>query len=322
MRAAVFEEYGPPEVVRVTEVPAPKPTSRELLVRVHASTVNRTDTHYRSARPAMMRLFSGLAKPRRTILGCEFAGRVEATGSAVVSFSVGDRVFGWCGWSYGAHAEYLVIPADGCVARIPPDLSFEEAAPGTEGAHYANTHIGAARIRSGHDVLVYGASGAIGTAAVQLLKSRDVRVTAVCASSQVDLVKRLGADRVIDYLTQDYTQDEQRYDALLDACGHLSYLQSRHLLKPGGRYTSTGPGPYWSNFLLLPVQPLLREKVVFSFPKIDQSTVQQLAQLMETGQFRPVVDRPYRLEQIVDAHRYVDTGRKTGNVVITITPEA
>ena len=235
--------YGPPDVVRIAEVDKPAAGDHELLVKVHATTVNRTDCAYRAAQPFFMRLFTGLIRPRATVLGNEFAGVVEAVGRGVTAFAVGDRVFGYNEGPFGAHAEYLSVPEDGSLATMPANLTYEEAAPSTEGAHYALAHIRGAKIRSGQDVLVYGATGAIGSAAVQLLKSLGVNVTAVCGTEHLDLVRGLGADRVIDYTAEDFTQDEQTYDVVLDAVGKSSFGQCRRLLKPAGIYISSELGP-------------------------------------------------------------------------------
>lgn len=319
MKAAVHTRYGPPEVVRITDVDKPTAKDNELLVKVHATTVNRTDCHYRAAKPFVMRFLSGLARPQRTILGNEFAGEVEAVGSGVTAFAVGDRVFGYCEGPFGAHADYLVIGADGTVSTMPPNLSYAEAAPGTEGSHYALSHIERAHVQSGQNVLIYGATGAIGAAAVQLLKSIDATVTAVCGTQHVDLVKGLGADKVLDYMTQDFTQDDQTYDVVFDAVGKASFGRCKGLLKPMGIYMSTGPGPGYQN-MILPLSTALTggKKVVFAYPRITHSTVRRFRDLMESGQFTPIVDRQYPLDQIVEAYRYVETGRKIGNVVITV----
>jgi NADPH:quinone reductase-like Zn-dependent oxidoreductase len=321
MKAAVHTRYGPPEVVRIAEVDEPTPKDNELLVRVHATTVNQTDAHYRAAKPFIMRLLSGPLRPRATVLGTEFAGEVEAVGNHVTSFKAGDRVFGYNEGPFGAHAERLVIPEGSPLATIPANFTYEEAAPGTEGSHYALSHIRAARIRSGHDVLVYGATGAIGSAAVQLLKVLGAGVTAVCDTENLELVRSLGADRVVDYTAEDFTRDNQVYDLVFDAVGKSSFGRCRRLLKPHGIYTSTGPGPLYQNAVLLLVTPLFGgRKLVFSIPKIDQEMVGYFKVLMESGAFKPVVDRRYPLDQIVEAYRYVDTGRKVGNVVITVGP--
>jgi NADPH:quinone reductase-like Zn-dependent oxidoreductase len=323
MKAAVHTRYGPPEVVRVNEVPKPTPRDNELLVRVHATTVNRTDCGFRAAKPFIVRFFSGLAKPKARVLGNEFAGVVETVGDAVTSFAVGDRVFGYNEGAFGAHAEYLTVPADGLVAEMPATLTFEEAAPGTEGSHYALSFITKAGIRQGQDVLVYGATGAIGSAAVQLLKSLGANVTAVCATEHVDLVQSLGADRVIDYTVADFTQDDRAYDVVLDAVGKSTFGRCKRLLKRRGSYLSSDLGPLAQNPFLALITPLFRgRKVLFPIPREDPAMVSHFKELMESGQFRPVIDRRYPLDQIVEAYRYVETGQKVGNVVITVVPSS
>jgi NADPH:quinone reductase-like Zn-dependent oxidoreductase len=321
MKAAVHTRYGPPDVVRVSEVEQPAPKDNELLVRVHATTVNRTDCGLRAAEPFFVRLFTGLTRPRVTVLGNEFAGEVEAVGRGVTSFEVGDRVFGFNGSTLGGHAEYLVTPEGGLVATIPGGLTFEEAAPGTEGSHYALTMIRRSRIHEGQDVLVNGATGAIGSAAVQLLKHLGARVTAVCGTEHVELVRGLGADRVIDYTAEDFTKGEQTYDVVLDAVGKSSFGRCRRLLRPRGIYLSSDLGPLSQNPILALVTPLTGGKrVMFPIPIEDQEMVRQLRGLLESGEFRPLVDRRYRLDQIVEAYRYVEAGQKVGNVVISVVP--
>jgi NADPH:quinone reductase-like Zn-dependent oxidoreductase len=321
MKAAVHTRYGPPDVVRISEVERPVPKDNELLVRVHATTVNRTDCGLRAAKPFFVRLFTGLTRPRVTILGNEFAGEVEAVGRGVTSFEVGERVFGFNGSTLGGHAEYLVTPEGGLVATIPGGLTFEEAAPGTEGSHYALTMIRRSKLHEGQDVLVNGATGAIGSAAVQLLKHLGARVTAVCGTEHVELVRGLGADRVIDYTAEDFTKDQQTYDVVLDAVGKSSFGRCRRLLKPRGIYLSSDLGPLSQNPILALVTPLTgRKRVMFPIPIEDQEMVRQLRGLLESGEFRPLVDRRYRLDQIVEAYRYVEAGQKVGNVVISVEP--
>jgi NADPH:quinone reductase-like Zn-dependent oxidoreductase len=233
MRAAVRTRYGPPDVVRVVEVEKPAAKDNEVLVRVHATTVNRTDCGLRAAKPFIYRFFLGLRRPRLTVLGNEFAGQVEAVGTGVRSFEVGDRVFGFSGSWFGAHAEYLTMPEDGLLATMPADLSYEEAAPSTEGSIYALSLIRTAKLQRGQGVLVNGATGAIGSAAVQLLRDRGAVVTAVCGAEHMELVRGLGADRVIDYTAEDFTRDERRYDVVMDAVGKSSFGRCRRLLKAG-----------------------------------------------------------------------------------------
>ena len=323
MKAAVYSSYGPPDVVRISEVEKPTVKDDELLVRVHATTVNRTDCGFRAAKPFFTRFFTGIVRPRTTmtILGNEFAGEVEAVGSAVTSFEVGDKVFGFNGTSFGAHAEYMTMPQDGLLATMPANLTYEEAAPGTEGSHYALSLIRAAKIQSGQDVLVNGATGAIGSAAVQLLKHLGANLTAVCGTQHLELVRDLGAGRVIDYTTEDFTRDEQVYDVVLDAVGKSSFGRCRRLLKPGGIYLSTDLGPLSLNPMLALTTPLFgRRKVMFPLPKQDPDMGRYFKELIESGAFKPLIDRRYPLDQIVEAYRYVEMGQKLGNVVISVKP--
>jgi len=322
MKAAVRTRYGPPEVVRIADVDTPPVGDREVLVKVHVTTVNRTDCGFRAAKPFFVRFFTGLIRPRVTVLGTEFAGVVEAVGSGVTSFAVGDKVFGFREWRFGAHAEYLSIPEDGPLAAMPANVTYEEAAPSTEGSHYALSFIRKAKIHSGQHVLVNGATGAIGSAAVQLLKGLGAVVTAVCDTEHVELVRGLGADRVIDYTAEDFTKDEQTYDVVLDAVGKSSFGRCKRLLKSGGIYLSSDLGPLSQNPILALVTPLFGGKrVMFPIPpKDDQEELRYLKEMIESGAFRPVIDRRYPLDQIVEAYRYVETGRKIGNVVISVDP--
>jgi NADPH:quinone reductase-like Zn-dependent oxidoreductase len=306
------------------------PKDHEVLVKVHVTTVNRTDCGFRSGKPFIVRFFSGLTKPKVAILGSEFAGVVEAVGRGVTSFEVGDRVFGFSDPGGpgredrpGAHAEFVPIPEQGPLATIPANLTYEEVAPSTEGSHYALSLIRAARIRSGQHVLVYGATGAIGSAAVQLLKSLRANVTAVCGTEKVELVRRLGADKVIDYTAEDFTKDEQTYEVVLDAVGKSSFGRCKRLLKPGGIYLSSDFGPLSQNPALALITPLFGgKKVMFPIPrKHDQELMRYLKEMLRSGAFKPVIDRRYPLDQIVDAYRYVETGRKIGNVLISVDPD-
>ena len=319
MKAAVATRYGPPDVVHVVDVPCPRATANELLVRVHATTVNRTDCGFRAAHPWFIRGFSGIARPKRTILGNEFSGVIEGVGTEVSRFAVGDRVFGYDDTRFGAHAEYLTISQDAAVARMPDEQDFRVMAPATEGSHYALAFIRAAGVDDSSEVLVYGATGAIGSAAVQIIKSLGAHLTAVCSSEHVDLVRKLGADRVVDRTTTDFLADTRRYDLVFDAVGKCSFRQCRKLLKPRGVWTSTDLGPLSQNpLLVLATRFSRRRRVLFPIPKIDRETVAYLEGLVESRQFTPVVDRTYQLDQIVEAYGYVETQQKVGNVVITV----
>lgn len=312
--------YGPPEVVHITDVPAPEVGPSDVRIAVHATTVNRTDCGIRAAKPFFVRALTGVFRPRAMILGNEFAGIVESVGPSVTRFSTGDRVFGYSP-RFGAHAELVSMSEDGLVATVPAGLSFEDVAPGTEGAHYALSIIRKAGISGGQDVLVNGATGAIGSAAVQLLADLGVRVTAVCGAAHVELVRRLGADRVIDRDAVDFTKDDHQYDIVFDAVGKSSIGRCRRLLKPRGLYLTTDLGP-WSQNLVLPLVTRLARgrRVMLPLPIENREIVEYLRERIASGRFRPVVDRLYPFEHIVEAYRYVETGQKVGNVVVTVVP--
>ncbi|MCI0635422.1 MAG: NAD(P)-dependent alcohol dehydrogenase [Actinobacteria bacterium] len=317
MRAVVFEKYGPPEVLRVAEVERPLPEEDEVLVKIHASTVNRSDCGWRSAKPFFARFFTGLLRPKQKILGMELAGEVDAVGAAVTEFDVGDRVFGVKG--YGAHAEFVCIRESAGLAHKPASMTFEEAAAVCDGASIARACLQKVDLRKGRSILVYGASGSIGTAAVQLARHFDAHVTAVCNTKNVELVKSLGADEVIDYLQEDFTKNGETYDVVFDAVGKHSFRRSRRSLKPGGTYISTDLGFMWHVPALALVTRLIGGKrVTLPIPRYSKEDVLFLKELIEAGEYRAVIDRRYALEDVVEATRYVETGQKTGNVVLTL----
>ena len=241
MKAIVFNRYGPPETLSLSEVPVPRPAPSEIRVRVIATTVNRTDTATLRAHPFFARVMTGLFHPKMQILGMEFAGVVDDLGDGVINFQPGERVFGLLPDTFGAHAEYLCIPADGAVARIPDDLAFNEAVVG-EGAWYASSTVGL--LSAGQTCLVYGASGAIGTAAVQLAKAQGVKVTAVVGTRHMDLASRLGADRIINYEDEDFTAIGDTFDLVFDAVGKTSWFACRRLLNQNGIFAATDLGPF------------------------------------------------------------------------------
>jgi NADPH:quinone reductase-like Zn-dependent oxidoreductase len=319
MKAAVYKEYGPPEVIQLVNEPKPSPLENEVLVEVHATTVNRTDCGFRSAEYFISRFFSGLFKPKIRILGNEFAGTIEEVGKNVTLFNIGDRVFGYDDSKFGAHAEYKTIAESAAVTIIPDNLSLEQAAPILEGAHYALCDIRAAKVKSGDNVMIYGASGAIGSAAVQLVKYFGANVTAVCNTQNVEIVKSLGADLVVDYMTQDFTKINQKFDFIFDAVGKSSFKQCRLLLKDKGIYISTELGKNSANIFLALFTPLFGgKKVLFPLPMINKEDVLFLRKLVQEGKYRPLVDRTFHLDKIVDAYKYVETRQKVGNVVITL----
>jgi NADPH:quinone reductase-like Zn-dependent oxidoreductase len=320
MKAAVYKKYGPPEVVKLVEVDKPSPKGDEVLVKVYASTVNRTDCGFRSSEYFISRLFSGLFKPKFGILGNEFAGIIEAVGKDVTLLNIGDKVFGYNDKKFGAHAEYMTITETDAITTIPNNVTFEQAAPITEGAHYALCDIRAVKIKKGQNVMIYGASGAIGSAAVQLAKYYGAKVTAVCNTQNVEVVKSLDADQVIDYIAQDFTKIDQKFDFIFDAVGKSSFKQCKPLLIKNGTYISTELGKNSENIFLALITPLLGgKKVLFPIPTIKKEDVIFLKKLVESGKYKPLVDRLYHLDKIVDAYNYVETRQKVGNVVITLT---
>jgi NADPH:quinone reductase-like Zn-dependent oxidoreductase len=321
MKAAVNIRYGSPDVVEIREVPKPEPGPRDVLVRVHASTVSRTDCGYLRAHPFFIRALTGLRRPARTILGMDFAGEVDAVGAEVGSFAPGDRVFGLTHHDHGGHAEFLCVPEEGALAAMPAEVDFAGAVV-CEGALYANTNLQRFGLRPGHTILIYGASGAIGTAAVQLGKSYGAEVTAVVATKHLELMRSLGADHVVDYTAQDFTQLDDRFDFMLDAVGKASYFRCRRLLRPGGSFAATDFGPWNQNLVLLTWSGITRSKrVIFPFPRSTKPFVEFMKARLGAGEFRAVIDRRYPLEQIRDAYRYVETGQKTGIVVVDVADD-
>ena len=319
MKAIVYKKYGPPEVAKLMEVIKPIPKDNEVLIKVFASTVNRTDSGFRSAVYFVSRFWSGLFRPKFSILGCEFAGVIEDIGKNVKEFTNGDKVFGFNDKSFGGHAEYLTIDETNALTTMPGDISFYKAAALTEGAHYALVNIRAAKIERGQNVLVYGATGAIGSAAVQLLKHFGAVVTAVCNTKNVELVKTLGADTVIDYETQDFTRTENKFQFIFDAVGKSSFGQCKPLLTEKGIYVSTELGKNGENLLYALTTSLLGgKKLLFPIPSITKKDVIFLKELFIKGEYNPVIDRHYKLDQIVDAYKYVESGQKTGNVILKI----
>jgi NADPH:quinone reductase-like Zn-dependent oxidoreductase len=324
VKAVVYDRYGPPEVLRIADVQRPVPKEDEVLIKVHATTVNRLDVHTREANRSsglvvsvLSRMVSGLRGPRQPILGSEFAGEVEAIGASVKEFAVGDQVFGNSGLRFGAHAEFMCLRESARIAHMPVGVSFGDAAPITDGALNALTCLTQADLRQGRRILIYGASGAIGTAGVQLARHFDAEVTAVCSTKNLELVKSLGADRVIDYTQEDFTKNGQTYNVIFDAVGKHSFKRSKGSLGPGGIYLPTDG---FENLVLALWTPRFGDKkVVFQIPpRQTKQDVLFLKQLVEGGKFRPVIDRTYALEDVVEATRYVETEQKTGNVVLTV----
>jgi len=305
-------------VLRIEDVGQPVPGPGEVLVKVRATTVNRTDCHRRAAQPFLWRLIAGLRRPRRQILGSELAGEVAATGPGVTDFAIGDRVFGLNPWALGTHAEFVCVSADGLIVHMPPGADFAEAAAVCDGGLNALLALRRAGLRQGQQILIYGGSGSIGTAAVQLAAYFGADVTAVCNTKNIETVRSLGANRVIDYTREDFARKGQAYDVIYDAVGKLSFRRCKGSLKPGGIYLATDGG--WNVTRSLLLSRTRRKRVVFpmSWSEYTKKDVLFLRQLMEAGEYRAVTDRRYPLEHAAEAARFVETGQKTGNVVLIV----
>ncbi len=318
MRAVIHDRYGPPEVLRVAEVERPEPKEDEVLVRVYASTVTRPDAMgVRGVEYRFTRVFTGIRRPRRTSTGTEFAGRVEHVGAAVTEFRVGDEVFGI---EAGANAEYVTVRASGPIALKPKGLTFDEAATVPEGSLLAITCLRPAYPLQGKSVLVYGAAGSIGTAAVQLLAHHfEAEVTAVCDTKDVELVRSLGARDVHDRFREDFTENGKAYDVIFDAVGKHSFRRSRRSLEPRGIYISTDLGfMYHVPLVALATRFAGRRRGTLGIGRYRKDDLLLVKALVEQGKYRPVIDRKYVLDEVVEATRYVETGQKTGNVVLRV----
>lgn len=322
MKAAVYERYGPPEVVELKEVPKPTPKANEVLIRTHATTVSSGDWRVRSLElPAgfglLGRLMFGVSKPRQPILGTELAGVIESVGSDVQNFRVGDQVFAAAGAGMGCHAEYRCMPADGAVVLKPANLTFDEAAAMSFGGTTALNFFRRGKLQRGESVLVNGASGSVGTAAVQLAKHFGADVTGVCGAANAELVRSLGATRVIDYSREDFTQNGETYDIIIDTAGTAPYSRSKASLNKGGRLLLVLGG--LPDLLRAPWVSMTSSKKIIAGPAtVRVEDLRFLAELAQAGEFRPVIDRRFPFELIAEAHRHVDTGHKRGNVVVTM----
>ena len=318
MRAVVFDRYGAPDVLRIEDVEQPVPKEHEVLVKMHATTVTRSDCAVRAGKPFISRFFTGLRRPKQRILGTELAGEVEAVGAAVHEFGVGDHVFGTTStFRFGTHAEFICMQESAPLAHKPAGMSFEEAAAVCDGVILALMGLRAAGLRKGQKIVIYGASGSIGTAGVQLARYFEADVTAVCNTKNLELVRSLGADRVIDYTQEDFTKNGETYDVIFDAVGKHSFRRCRDSLKQGGIYVATDG---LRNLILALWTPRFGgKKVMFPIPpRYTKKDVLFLKELIETGRYRAVIDRRYPLEAVVEATTYVETKQKTGNVVLTI----
>lgn len=317
MKAAVRTSYGNPEIISIQEVAKPIINEDGILIKVHAATVNRTDCCMLWGKPFATRFFSGLFKPRLHVTGTDFAGVIEATGKNVKDFIVGDKIMGFEGLKgCASHAEYMALPGTRRLITMPGNVTFEQAAACIEGAFYAASTIRAFKPKANQKALVYGATGAIGSAMVQILKYYGVYVTAVCRGEHINIVKNQGADKVVDYTTGDFTNDTMQYDFVFDAAGKSSFAKCKRLLKRGGIYTSSDGVE--NLFLALWTLFFSKKKVRFVIPKNMQDVLIFIRDLVEKGRFKPLMDREYPLEQIAEAFRYVASQQKLGNVILTI----
>jgi 2-desacetyl-2-hydroxyethyl bacteriochlorophyllide A dehydrogenase len=330
MKAIVYTQYGSPDVLRLAEVAKPTLKDNEVLIRVHATTVNYGDIVARDFKHITPREFNmpfffwlpariafGLSRPRSRILGSEFAGEIEATGKEVTRFKAGDQVFGYLGASFGAYAEYLCMPEDGVVAIKPATMTYAEAAAVPSGGMTALHLLRAVHIQSGQKVLINGASGGIGSHAVQLAKYFGAEVTGVCSTPRLDFVKSLGADTVIDYTKEDFTQNGETYDLIFDILGRSSFSRCKHSLKPNGRYLlASFKTPQL--FQMLRTSTSGGKKVICALSPQTTDDLIALKELIEAGKIHTIIDRCYPLKQAAEAHRYVEQGHKQGNVVITV----
>jgi len=323
MKRVEYTKYGQPEVLQLKETDIPSPEDNEVLIRIYATTVTATEATFRKGEPYFSRLFTGLTKPKITTLGEELAGEVESAGKDVKQFKKGDHVFGTAGPGFGANAEYLCVPEDGVLAIKPANMTYEESASSVDGFLTALPFLrDTGNIKAGQRVLIYGASGSVGAAAVQVAKYFGADVTGVCSTSNLELVKSLGANRVIDYTQEDFTNSGETYDLIFDAVGKISFSACKRSLKAKGIFLEAGIGiGIFPHVLWTSMFGGKKAKIAATGLRSPQKRTKDLVllkELIEAGKIKPVIDRRYPLEQIAEAHSYVDKGHKKGNVVITL----
>jgi NADPH:quinone reductase-like Zn-dependent oxidoreductase len=320
MKASIFKKYGLPEVLQVLEVTKPTPKDNEILIKIHATTVNRTDCGFRSAEYFIVRIMNGLFGPKKQILGTEFAGEVESIGNKVTCFKIGDQVFGLNTFAFSTHAEYVCIPEHKSIAIKPTNMTYEQAAAVCDGLMLAINYVGKIDFKLNPKILINGTSGSIGSAALQLAKYFGAKhITAVCNTKNIDLMKSLGADEVIDYTKEDFTKCNQIFDVVLDAVGKSTFFKCKPILKKGGVYYSSELGPNGQNILLTLTTPFFSSrKVKFPIPTDSKKDIEFFKKIIEEGKYKAIIDKTYPLSQIMEATTYVETGEKTGNVVIKI----
>jgi len=317
MKASIRRRYGSPDQIKIEDIEKPIPKDDEVLIKVHATTVNRTDCANLTAKPFLMRFFLGFFKPRKIILGTDFAGEVITTGKNIKSFTIGDKVFGFIDLGCESQAEYIITTVED-LFHIPEKLDYKEAAASLEGANYAYTFIHKVHIQSGQKILINGATGGIGSALLQFVRQYDVKITATCNTKNIELIRSLGADKIYDYTKEDFTDDKDTYDFIFDAVGKSTFGKCKPLLKEKGIYISSELGPYSQNIFYPLLTSTLSRKVIFPLPYSKQKTIPYISNLLKKGKFKPVIDREYSLEDISEAYKYVLTEEKTGNVIINV----
>ena len=317
MKASIRRNYCLPSQIRIEQIEKPIPKDHEVLISVHATTVNRTDCANLTAKPFIMRFFLGLFKPRKIILGTDFAGEIITTGKDVKSFNVGDKVFGFSDKGSESQAEFLTTATEN-VFPIPKNIDYKQAAASLEGAHYAYSFIHKVNIKSGQDILINGATGGIGSALLQFVRQYNVKITATCNTKNIKLIQSLGADKIFDYTKEDFTSDNDTYDFIFDTVGKSTFGKCKSLLKEKGIYISSELGPYSQNIFYPLLTSMSSKKVIFPIPYSKQKTIPYISNHLETEKFKPVIDREYLLEDISKAYEYVIKGQKTGNVLINL----
>lgn len=317
MKAAIRRKYCSPNQIKIESIEKNIPADDEVLIKVNATTVNRTDCANLTARPFIMRFVLGLFKPGKIILGTDFAGEITSKGKNVESFNIGDKVFGFTDTGSESQAEYMATAKEN-LFLIPKNISFKQAAASLEGAHYAYTFIHKTKIQSGQRILINGATGGIGSALLQFARQYDIKITATCNAKNKELIKSLGADKIYDYTKEDFTNDKDKYDFIFDAVGKSTFGKCKPLLKEKGIYISSELGPYAQNLFYSLMAPITNKKVIFPIPYSIQKTIPFIISLLEKGKFKPVIDREYTLQDISAAYGYVIEGQKTGNVIINV----
>lgn len=317
MKSVICTEYGSPEVLQIQQTNVPQAKENELLIKIHATSATSGDARIRRADPFIVRLIFGFNKPKNSILGVVIAGEVIAIGKAVTKFKVGDKIFGSTGMKFGSYAEFTTIPEDGTLAMIPQQLSYEEAAAIPFGALAALHFLKKADLQAGQKVLIYGASGAVGSAAIQIAKSFGVEVTAVCSGRNFDLVKSLGADKVIDYTKEDFSKKDTKYDVVMEAVGKSSITHSLNALLAKGKLLLVSAS-FSKMIYAFFASKLSTKEVIMGVDEENAAAMKFLSELIKNDQLKPVIDRSYPLEKVVEAHQYVDGGRKKGNVILAI----